>query len=82
MLAVLALLTALPWLLSLCERRADDSVASATALLWLAGNLGGLLVAVVVGGLVDYPAVAFLLMAAVALGALPLVRGRALGLES
>ncbi len=81
-LAVLALLTALPWLLSLCERRADDSVASATALLWLAGNLGGLLVAVVVGALVDYPAVAFLLMAAVALGALPLVRGRALGLES
>jgi predicted MFS family arabinose efflux permease len=81
-LAVLALLTALPWLLSLCERRADDSVASATALLWLAGNLGGLLVAVVVGALVDYPAGAFLLMAAVALGALPLVRGRALGLES
>jgi len=31
---------------------------------------------------VDYPAAAFLLMAAVALGALPLVRGRALGLES
>ncbi len=81
-LAVLALLTALPWLLSLCERRADGSVASATALLWLAGNLGGLLVAVVVGALVDYPAMAFLLMAAVALGALPLVRGRALGLES
>ncbi len=80
-LAVLALLTALPWLLSLCERRADDSVASATALLWLAGNLGGLLVAVVVGALVDYPAAAFLLMAAVALGALPLVRGRALGLS-
>jgi predicted MFS family arabinose efflux permease len=81
-LAVLALLTALPWLLSLCERRADDSVASATALLWLAGNLGGLLVAVVVGALVDYPAVSFLLMAAVALGALPLVRGPALGLAS
>ncbi len=81
-LAVLALLTALPWLLSLCERRADGSVASATALLWLAGNLGGLLVAVVVGAVVDYPAVAFLLMAAVAVGALPLVRGRALGLES
>jgi predicted MFS family arabinose efflux permease len=80
-LAVLALLTALPWLLSLCERRAGASVASATALLWLAGNLGGLLVAVVVGGLVDYPAVAFLLLAAVALSALPLVRGRELGLS-
>ncbi len=81
-LAVLALLTALPWLLSLCERRAAGSVASATALLWLAGNLGGLLVAVAVGGLVDHPAVAFLLLAAVALGALPLVRGRELGLTS
>ena len=79
-LAVLALLTALPWLLALCERRAGGSVASATALLWLAGNLGGLLVAVAVGGLVDHPAVAFLLLAAVALGALPLVRGRELGL--
>jgi predicted MFS family arabinose efflux permease len=80
-LAVLALLTALPWLLSLCERRADGSVASATALLWLAGNLGGLLVAVLVGGLVDRPTVAFLLLAAVALSALPLVRGRELGLS-
>jgi hypothetical protein len=56
-------------------------VASATALLWLAGNLGGLLVAVVVGGLVDHPNVAFLLLAAVALSALPLVRGRDLGLS-
>jgi predicted MFS family arabinose efflux permease len=81
-LAVLALLTALPWLLALCERRAGSSVASATALLWLAGNLGGLLVAVLVGGLVDHPSVAFLLLAAVALGALPLVRARALGLPS
>ncbi|MGZ4613970.1 MAG: MFS transporter [Actinomycetes bacterium] len=78
-LAVLALLTALPWLLALCERRAQVSVASATALLWLAGNLGGLVVAVVVGGLVDHPTVAFLLLAGVALAGLPLVRASALG---
>ena len=77
-LAVLAMLTALPWLLALCERRAAGSVASATALLWLAGNLGGLAVAVAVGGLVDRPTVAFLLLAAVALVGLPLVRRKAL----
>ena len=74
LLAVLAMLTALPWLLALCERRAAGSVASATALLWLAGNLGGLAVAVAVGGLVDHPTVAFLLLAAVAVVGLPLVR--------
>jgi predicted MFS family arabinose efflux permease len=79
-LAVLAMLTALPWLLALCERRAQGSVASATALLWLAGNLGGLVVAVVVGALVDRPSLAFLLLAAVALAGVPLVRAGALGL--
>lgn len=74
LLAVLAMLTALPWLLALCERRAAGSVASATALLWLAGNLGGLAVAVAVGGLVDHPTVAFLLLAVVGVIGLPLVR--------
>jgi predicted MFS family arabinose efflux permease len=78
LIAVLAMLTALPWLLALCERRAAGSVASATALLWLAGNLGGLAVAVAVGGLVDHPTIAFLLLAAVALVGLPLVRRSAL----
>jgi predicted MFS family arabinose efflux permease len=74
LMAVLAMLTALPWLLALCERRAGGSVASATALLWLAGNLGGLAVAVAVGGLVDRPTVAFLLLAAVGVVGLPLVQ--------
>jgi len=78
LVAVLAMLTALPWLLALCERRAAGSVASATALLWLAGNLGGLAVAVAVGGLVDHPTIAFFLLAAVALAGLPLVRRSAL----
>lgn len=81
-LAVFAMLTALPWLLALCERRAQGSVASATALLWMAGNLGGLAAAVVVGFLVDRPTVAFLVLAAVALIGLPLVRGHALGLPA
>ena len=79
-LAVLAMLSALPWLLSLCERRAHRSVASATALLWLAGNLGGLVVAVLVGGLVDRPTAAFTLLALIAVAGVPLVRARALGL--
>ena len=37
----------------------------------MAGNLGGLLVAIVVGLLVDHPMAAFLVMAAVALIAVP-----------
>jgi predicted MFS family arabinose efflux permease len=84
-LATCALLTALPWLLALCERRAVDPaaagtpVASATALLWLAGNLGGLVMAVVVGGLVDHATAAFLLLCAVGLLGLPFVRPRGLG---
>ena len=75
---VLAMLTALPWLLAICERRAVGSVASATAVVWLAGNLGGLVVAVAVGALVDHPVPAFLLLAAVALVGLPLVSARLL----
>jgi predicted MFS family arabinose efflux permease len=78
-LAVLAMLTALPWLLALCERRARDAVASATALLWLAGNLGGLVVAGVLGLLLDHPSAAFSLLALVALAGLPLVRADAIG---
>ena len=74
------MLSALPWLLSLCERRAHRSVASATALLWLAGNLGALVVAVLVGGLVDRPTAAFTLLALIAVAGVPLVRARALGL--
>jgi predicted MFS family arabinose efflux permease len=78
-LAVLAMLTALPWLLALCERNARDAVASATALLWLAGNLGGLVVAGVLGLLLDHPGAAFGLLALVALAGLPLVRTDAIG---
>ena len=76
---VLAMLTALPWLLALCERNARDAVASATALLWLAGNLGGLVIAGVLGLLLDHPSIAFGLLAMVALAGLPLVRTNAIG---
>jgi hypothetical protein len=54
-------------------------VASATALLWLAGNLGGLVVAGVLGLLLDHPSMAFGLLALVALAGLPLVRTEAIG---
>jgi predicted MFS family arabinose efflux permease len=70
----LVLLPALPILLELIEHRAPERANTATALLWLSGNAGGLVVALGVGGLTGHPAVAFGLMAAVALVVLPLAR--------
>ncbi|MGH3448464.1 MAG: MFS transporter [Nocardioidaceae bacterium] len=68
------LLTDLPIILELAERRAGPAGGTATALLWMAGNLGGLVLAVVVQVLVDHPAAAFLVLAAAALAAMPCVR--------
>lgn len=68
------LVSALPVIFELTERRAGAAGGSAVAIMWLAGNLGGLLVAVVVGGLLDHRLAAFLVMAAVALAGLPLAR--------
>jgi predicted MFS family arabinose efflux permease len=68
----LVLLPALPILLELIEHRTPERAGTATALLWLSGNAGGLVTAVAVGTLTGHPAVAFGLMAAVALVALPL----------
>ena len=68
----LVLLPALPILLELIEHRAPERAGTATALLWLSGNAGGLVVALAVGALTDHPAAAFGVMAAVALVALPL----------
>jgi hypothetical protein len=42
--------------------------------MWLTGNLGGLVVAAVVGVLVDDPTPAFLLLAVLSLLTLPLLR--------
>jgi predicted MFS family arabinose efflux permease len=69
----LLLLTDLPVILELSERRAGESAGTVTALLWLAGNLGGLVVALLVQLLVHHPTPAFLLLAAVSLCAVPLV---------
>lgn len=67
----LLLLPALPIVLELVERRTGEAEGTAAGLIWMAGNLGGLLVAVVVGLLVDRPFAAFVVMAGIALIAVP-----------
>jgi predicted MFS family arabinose efflux permease len=68
------LLPALPIVLELTERRSGASEGTAAGLMWLAGNLGGLVVAAIVGVLVDQPLLAFLLLAVLSLLTLPLLR--------
>ncbi|WP_328333941.1 MFS transporter [Kribbella sp. NBC_00382] len=65
------LLPALPIVLELVERRTGEAEGTAAGLIWMSGNLGGLLVATLVGLLVNHPKPAFLVMAAVALIAVP-----------
>ncbi len=69
----LLLIANLPIILEMTERRAGASSGTATALIWLAGNAGGLVVAVLVQQLLGYPAAAFIFMAVVVLIAAPLV---------
>ena len=66
------LLPALPVILASAERLAGPAAGTAGAIVWLAGNLGGLAVALLVQVLVHHPLPAFLTMAAVALLGLPL----------
>lgn len=68
------LVSALPVILELTERRAGAAGGSAVAIMWLAGNLGGLIVAVIVGGLLDHRLAAFLVMTVVAVVGLPVAR--------
>jgi len=69
----LLLLTLLPVILELSERGAGASAGTVTALLWLAGNAGGLAVALIIALLVHHPTPAFLALAAICLCATPLV---------
>lgn len=69
------LLSSLPVLLELTERRAGAAGASAAGAIWLAGNLGGIVLAVIVQLLTDHPSAAFGAMALVTLAILPIVRG-------
>jgi predicted MFS family arabinose efflux permease len=68
------LLASLPVILELTERRAGAAGGSATALVWMAGNAGGIVVALLVQAAVDTPAVAFGVLVAVAALVLPLTR--------
>jgi predicted MFS family arabinose efflux permease len=65
------LLPALPIILTAAERLSGPAQAgTAGAIVWLAGNLGGLVVALVVQALVHHPTPAFLSMAALSIPSL------------
>jgi predicted MFS family arabinose efflux permease len=66
------LLPALPVILTSTERLAGSAAGTAGAIVWMAGNLGGLVVALLVQVLVHHPLAAFIAMAAVSLLGLPL----------
>jgi predicted MFS family arabinose efflux permease len=66
------LLPALPVILTAAERIAGAAAGTAGALVWMAGNLGGLVVALIVQALIHHPLPAFLAMAVVSLVGLPL----------
>jgi predicted MFS family arabinose efflux permease len=68
----LFLLPALPVILTDTERLAGSAAGTAGAIVWMAGNLGGLVVALLVQALVHHPLAAFLAMGAVSLLGLPL----------
>ena len=66
------LLPALPVILTAAEQFAGAAAGTAGAIVWMAGNLGGLTVALIVQILVHHPLAAFLAMGAVSLLGLPL----------
>jgi hypothetical protein len=59
-------------ILTAAERLAGSAEGTARAMIWMAGNLGGLVMALVVQALVHEPLAAFLAMAAVSLLGVPL----------
>jgi predicted MFS family arabinose efflux permease len=68
----IVLLPALPVILTAAEQLAGAATGTAGAIVWLAGNLGGLAIALLVQILVHHPLAAFLAMGAVSLLGLPL----------
>ena len=60
----IVLLPALPVILTAAEQLAGAAAGTAGAIVWMAGNLGGLVVALLVQILVHHPLAAFLAMAA------------------
>ncbi|WP_375498936.1 hypothetical protein [uncultured Jatrophihabitans sp.] len=68
------LLADLPVILDLAERCAGEAGGTVSALIWLAGNAAGLVAALVVQALDGHPTAAFLVLAALVAGGVPLVR--------
>jgi predicted MFS family arabinose efflux permease len=66
------LLPALPIILTAAEQLAGSAAGTAGAIVWMAGNLGGLVVALIVQVLIHHPLAAFGAMALVSLLGLPL----------
>jgi predicted MFS family arabinose efflux permease len=66
------LLPALPVIMTVAEQLAGSAAGTAGAIVWMAGNLGGLVVALLVQVLVHHPMAAFFAMGAVVLFAAPL----------
>ena len=74
------LLPALPVILTVAEELTGPAAGTAGAIVWMAGNLGGLVVALLVQALVHHPTAAFLAMAVVVVLAAPLA-ARMISLE-
>lgn len=70
----LLMLATLPIVLEVMERRTGSASGTGAAILWMAGNAGGLVVSGVLGVLLDVPAAAFLVLAGTALVGLPVLR--------
>lgn len=68
------LLPALPIVLALTEQHAPDAEGTAAGLIWLAGNLGGVVIATIVGLLATRPSLAFVTLAGVTMLAMPALR--------
>jgi predicted MFS family arabinose efflux permease len=66
------LLPALPVIMTVAEELTGQAAGTAGAIVWMAGNLGGLVVALIVQVLVHHPTAAFLAMAVVVALATPL----------
>ena len=63
----LLLLATLPIVLEMVEKRTGPAASTATALVWLAGNAGGVVLSVIVGLFVNQPSLGFVLTGVVAI---------------
>ncbi|MGH8160246.1 MAG: MFS transporter [Rhodanobacter sp.] len=69
----LLLLAVMPIILEVTERRAGPNAGTATAMIWMAGNAGALIIAMAVQALVTQPTIALIVMSAISASAIPLV---------